>query len=133
MPITSLTNVPRSFIKLGQIRKGDKVQGKRNDGTTYEKPVDLDYFRVTFLKNIRIGLVNLDIGEITEKRFREVYGPKPTAINITFADHNISDVWYANYECYKQGGLVAKAGSTPERGLYWIFYRDPGTMETLIS
>lgn len=133
MPIQNLTNVPKSFLKLGQIRKGDKVQGKRADGSTYERPVDLDYFRVTFLRNIRVGLVQLNIGEVIEKRFREVYGDKPTALNVRFADTDINSVWDANFECYKQGGLVAKAGSTAERGLYWIFYRHPETMETLIS
>lgn len=125
MPILNLTNVPRSFLKLGQIRKGDKIQGKRQDGSTYEKPVDLDYFRVTFLKG-----KNTD--EISS-RFTEIYGPKPTEINVRFADHTVDAVWDANYECYKQGGLVAKVGSTAERGLYWIFYRHPVTMETLIS
>ncbi len=122
MPIDNLTNVPRSFLKLGQIRKGAKVLTK--DGQ-HEKPIDLDYFRVTFLKGRN--------SEQIEARFQEVYGPKPTAINVRFADHTVESVWDANYECYKQGGLVAKAGSTPERGLYWIFYRDPLTMETLIS
>jgi recombination directionality factor gp3-like protein len=125
MPIVNLTNVPRSFLKLGQIRKGDKIQAKRQDGTTYEKPVDLDYFRVTFLKGRNAAEI--------EKRFMEAYGPKPTDLNIRFADHTVDSVWDANYECYKQGGLVAKAGSTAERGLYWIFYRHPETMETLIS
>src|SRR5262245_44481221 len=109
MPITSLTSVPKSFLKLGQIRKGDKVQGTRKDGSTYEMPVDLDHFRVTFLKNIT---PQMNIGELIEKRFREVYGEKPTAINVRFADLDISSVWDANYECYEQGGLVAKAGST---------------------
>jgi len=44
----------------------------------------------------------------------------------------LPNVWDANYECYKQGGLIAKAGSN-EHGLFWIFYRDMNTMETLIS
>ena len=124
MPIHNLTNVPKSFLKLGQIRKGDKVQGKRKDGSTFERPVDLDYFRVTFLKGKN--------AEQIEKRFRDVYGEQPKQINVRFADHEIDSVWDANYECYKQGGLIAKAGSTAE-GLYWIFYRDPETMETLVS
>lgn len=133
MPIQNLTNVPKSFLKLGQIRKGDKLQGKRQDGSTYERPVDLDYFRVTFLKGVTVGSEKVNLSEIIEHRFREVYGNKPTAINVRFADHDVNSVWDANFECYKQGGLVAKAGSTAERGLYWIFYRHPETMETLIS
>ena len=133
MPITNLTNVPKSFLKLGQIRKGDKLKKSRSDGSTYEMPVDLDYFRVTFLKSVTAGLVKVNLGELVEKRFREAYGEKPTAINVRFADHDVNSVWDANFECYKQGGLVAKAGSTDERGLYWIFYRHPETMETLVS
>ena len=133
MPIQNLTNVPKSFLKLGQIRKGDKIQGKRADGSTYDRPVDLDYFRVTFLKGVSVGSSKVNLSEIIEKRFREVYGDKPTALNVRFADHDVNSVWDANFECYKQGGLVAKAGSTAERGLYWIFYRHPETMETLIS
>ena len=128
MPIQNLTNVPKSFLKLGQIRKGDKIQGKRADGSTYDRPVDLDYFRVTFLKGVSVGSSKVNLSEIIEKRFREVYGDKPTALNVRFADHDVNSVWDANFECYKQGGLVAKAGSTAERGLYWIFYRHPETM-----
>ena len=116
-PIANLTNVQKSFLKLGQIRKG-APRGQNAPGK------DLDHFRVTFLKGRN--------SEELEKRFREVYGNKPTSINIRFADHTVDSVWDANYECYKQGGLVAKAGSTQE-GLYWIFYRHPETMETLIS
>lgn len=121
MPIANLTNVPRSFLKLGQIRKG-APKGQNTPGK------DLDYFRVTFLKGKR--------SEELEARFREVYGDKPAEINIRFADHTVESVWDANYECYKQGGLVAKAGSRMEGDrvkLYWIFYRDPVAMETLIS
>lgn len=118
MPIANLTNVPKSFLKLGQIRKG-APKGQNMPGK------DLDYFRVTYLK----GNSSLQI----ENAFRSVYGEKPDALNVRFADHEIESVWDANYECYKQGGLVAKAGSTVDRGLYWIFYREPVTMETLIS
>lgn len=118
MPITNLTNVPKSFLKLGQIRKG-APKGQNAPGK------DLDYFRVTFLK----GKNSQEI----EARFKSVYGEKPDYLHVRFADHSIESVWDANFECYKQGGLVAKAGSTAERGLYWIFYRDPETMETLIS
>jgi hypothetical protein len=117
MPINNLTNVPRSFLKLGQIRKG-APKGQNTPGK------DLDHFRVTFLKS--------KYSDELETLFRSVYGDKPTALNVRFADHNVESVWDANYECYKQGGLVAKAGSNAN-GLYWIFYRHPETMETLIS
>jgi hypothetical protein len=66
-----------------------------------------------------------------EKAFREAYGDRPQELNVRFADASVKEVWDANYECYKQGGLVAKAG-TNETGAYWIFYRDPNTMEVLV-
>ena len=130
MPIANLTDIPRTVLKLGQIRKGepkgDNVPGK-----------DLDYFRVTFLKNIRVlGGKTVNIGEKLEARFREVYGEKPTALNVRIPDQDVGAVWDANYECYKQGGLYASAGSRKvgdDIRLYWIFYRDLETAEVHIT
>ena len=113
MPINGLTNVPKMFLKLGQIRKGEKVTVER-DGKTYEKPVDLDYFRVTFF----------DDAKIAEDQFRKVYGDKPREINVRLAFPEVSENWDGFYEAYLKGGMYAKAASTPERGAYWIFYRD---------
>ena len=123
MPISNLTNVPHAFMKLGKIRKGEKQTVKRKDGSTFEKPVDLDYFRVTF----QPGKGSDEI----EKTFRAAYGDRPTELHIRFAEPKIESVWDANYECYKQGGLVAQAGSN-DNGLYWIFYRDMETSEVLV-
>jgi len=117
MPIYGLTDAPRSYIKLGQIRKGEKDAA----GT----PHDLDHFRVTFMQHPRKAEI--------ERIFREVYGDKPTSINVKFAFPTVREVFDAAYEGYKQGGLYFKAGSTAEKGLYWIFYRDPDTSEVLIS
>ena len=132
MPISNLTNVPNSFLKLGQIRKG-APKGEDVPGP------DLEYFRVTYLKGYdkkteKLGLARHTVNpKDLEAKFVEVYGEQPKDINIRFADHSVESVWDANYECYKQGGLVAKAGSTEERGLFWIFYRHPETMEAIIS
>jgi hypothetical protein len=101
------------FLKLGQIRKGEKVTVER-DGKTYEKPVDLDYFRVTFF----------DDAKKADEQFVRMYGAKPQEINVRLAFPEVSEVWDANYEAYLKGGMYAKAASTPERGAYWIFYRD---------
>ncbi len=126
MPITGLTTGQRQFLKLGQIRKGDKqiITRKRSDGTTYlvEKPIDLDHFRVTFH------------GQAEDARlaFVDAYGEAPTEIRVRFAFPDIEQVWDANYECYSKGGLICKAASTPERGLYWIFYRSHENGEVLI-
>lgn len=114
-PIKGLTDAPRSFIRVGRIKKGtrDAESGKMTD---------LDYFRTVFgpgEKNI-------------EEEFKKVYGEKPIRINIRLAFRTIPEVWDANYEAYKKGGLIAKAGETEERGLYWIYYRNPDTSEVLV-
>lgn len=120
-PIAGLTDTPKSFIKLGQIRKG-APKGQNSPGK------DLDYFRVTFLKGAKADELSAE--------FQRVYGNKPAEINVRFADHDRASVWDANYECYKQGGLIAKAGSRMREDnieLFWIFFRDPKTSETIIS
>lgn len=115
MPIQGLTHVPGMFKKLGAIKKGEKdAQGV---------PHDLSYFRVTYMP----GRTQKDI----ETAFQAAYGLTPTSINIRFAQEHVSDIWDANYECYKKGGLIAKAGEK-ESGPYWIFYRDPDDNEVLV-
>lgn len=119
-PIAGLTDVPRAFLKLGQIRKGEK------DPQT-DAPRDLDYFRVTFY----------DDEKECETLFREVYGEQPRAINIRLAFPNIADVWDANLECYSKGGLIAKASSaqdpvTLQEVVKWFFYRDHQTGQVLV-
>ena len=104
MPITGLTNVPKAFLRLGHIRKGEK------DERGF--PKDLDYFRVTFNSQPEC-----------EAAFVAAYGEKPTSINIRLAFPNVAEVWDANYEAYSKGGMIAKAASTETKGLYWIFYR----------
>jgi hypothetical protein len=113
MPINGLTNVPKMFLKLGQIRKGEKITVEQ-DGKKYDKPVDLDYFRVTFFEDAKRA----------EEQFVRAYGAKPQEINVRLAFPEVAEVWDANYEAYLKGGMYAKAASTPERGAYWIFYRD---------
>lgn len=123
MPISGLTNTPKAFMELGRIKKGEMKEFKRQDGSTGTKPVDLDYFRFTF----REGQNSSEI----EKGIRLSYGNRPTELNVRFAYHNVQEVWDANYECYKQGGLIAKAG-VRDTGPYWIFYRHPETSEVLV-
>jgi len=114
MPISGLTDAPKAFLCLGRIKKGE-MQGNR--------PVDLDYFRVTFLPGKQAAEI--------EKAFRAAYGDRPTDLNVRFASNNVQDVWDANYECYKKGGLIAKAGSNAN-GAFWIYYRDPDSSEVLV-
>lgn len=126
MPIYGLTDAPKAFMKLGMIKKGEKRKvTKQGKNGTYdvEIPVDLDYFRVIFSPGKQAAEI--------EKTFRAAYGDRPQELNVRFADASVNEVWDANFECYKQGGLIAKAG-TNESGAYWIFYRDPETMEVLV-
>lgn len=117
MPIQNLTSgTTQAFMKLGKIRKGDR--GGKNGA-----PRDLDHFRVTFMAG--------KSSEELEKAFRSVYGATPTEINVRLPYNDIWKNWDANYECYKQGGLVAQAG-TNEHGAYWIFYRDMTTSDVLV-
>jgi len=122
-PISGLTDAPKAFMKLGMVKKGEMVEYTKKDGSKGTKPVDLDYFRMIFSPGKQ--------AEEIEKAFREAYGERPQELNVRFADASVSEVWDANYEAYKQGGLIAKAG-TNESGAYWIFYRDPETSEVLI-
>lgn len=117
MPIHNLTTgASHAFMKLGKIRKGDR--GGKNGA-----PRDLDHFRVTYMDSPK--------AKELEDAFRATYGPEPTGINVRVPYNEIEKFWDANYECYKQGGLIAQAGSTAD-GAYWIFYRDPDTSETLV-
>jgi hypothetical protein len=126
MPISGLTDAPKAFMKLGMIKKGEKrkvtKQGK-NGPYEIEIPVDLDYFRVIFSPGPH--------AEAIEQAFREAYGDRPQDLNVRFADASTKEVWDANYECHKQGAMIAKAG-TNESGAYWIFYRDPNTADVLV-
>ena len=120
MPIAGLTNVPKAFLKLGQIRKGQKDPQSGN-------PVDLDYFRVTFYPS----------ETECEQVFREVYGPEPREINIRLAFPEVEQVWDANLECYSKGGLIAKASTTQDpvtlqEVAKWIFFRDHATGDVLV-
>lgn len=115
-PISGLTNAPKAFMKLGQIRKGDR-EGKNG------APRDLDHFRVTFLPGA--------LKDQIEAAVLAKYGKIPTELNVRFASQNIGEVWDANYECYKQGGLIASC-ATDDTGAHWLFYRDPDDSEVLV-
>lgn len=116
-PIHNLTNTPPAFIKLGRIKKGDR--GGKNSA-----PRDLDHFRITYQPGPNAAAL--------EAAFIAAYGKEPKELNVRFASSNPAEVWDASYECYRKGGLVAKASSN-EKGAYWDFYRDPETSKVLIS
>jgi hypothetical protein len=119
-PLAGLTDRPKMFLKIGQIRKGER------DPET-GKMIDLDYFRVTFRADVNV--------DAAQDVFKQAYGEHPRSLNVRLAFPTIPEVWDANLECYSKGGMIAKAGSTVENGkirYFWIFYRDHDTMEVLI-
>lgn len=121
MPIHNLTNPAKQFIQLGNIRKGE-MQATKGDPSK-KKPVDLTYFRVTYKAGANAAAL--------EAEFKRCYQDQPRAIDIRLPFETVAECWDANYECYKQGGMVCKAGVS-DTGPYWIFYRDPNDNEILV-
>lgn len=108
MPIIGLTDRGLSFPEIGQVRKGIKETKTRKDGSTYQIPKDLDYFRVEF-----------DAQELkTASKFLEVYGQQPQEINIILPFDQIDRCWDAWLEAYTAGRMVARADG--ERFIYWV-------------
>ncbi|OGD40089.1 MAG: hypothetical protein A2V45_08180 [Candidatus Aminicenantes bacterium RBG_19FT_COMBO_58_17] len=117
MSIKGLSDRGMSFPEIGQIRKGAKVTKTRKDGSTYETPVDLSYFRVVFdEREIRAAEI-----------FTELYGPEPTMIRIMLPFHEIWRMWDPFLEAYTAGRMVARAD-----GENFIHLIDTKTGETLV-
>lgn len=131
MPVAKYTNTPKTALLLGRIHKGAPRSDEGNVGK------DLDHFRITFLENKRnIGGQTVKIGELLERRFREVYGEKPDALNIKLPNQSLVENFDIYYECYKGGVMYWKAGSRmvgDQEVVYWEFYRDEKTGITRIS
>ena len=99
MPIHGLTDRGLAFPEIGAIRKGRKETKTRKDGSTYEQPIDLKYFKVDF-----------DVQEqITADLFRQKYGPEPININIILPFNDIDACWSAFLEAYTAGRMVARS------------------------
>ena len=108
MPIIGLTDRGLSFPEIGQIRKGQKEERQRKDGSKYKIPVDLDYFRVEFDEQ----------EQETANKFLGVYGPEPQEINIILPFDEIERCWDAWLEAYTAGRMVAR--SDGERFTYLV-------------
>lgn len=118
MPIKGLTDRGLAFPEIGQIRKGKKVTGKRKDGSEYERPVDLKYFRVVF-----------DEKEVESATlFREKYGDEPDQINIILPFNEIERCWDAWLEAYTAGRMVARSD-----GEIFTYLIDTDTGEILVK
>jgi len=99
MPIIGLTDRGLSFPEIGQIRKGIKEERTRRDGSKYQVPVDLSYFRVEFDQK----------ESSTAEKFRKIYGDEPQEINIILPFDEIERTWDAWLEAYTAGRLVARS------------------------
>ena len=99
MPIIGLSDRGLSFPEIGAIRKGRKETRTRKDGSTYEQPIDLTFFRVEFDEREKVS------AEV----FRSKYGPQPTEINIILPFNEIERCWDPFLEAYTAGRMVARS------------------------
>jgi hypothetical protein len=83
MPLKMSTNVAKQFMQLGTIRKGEMQEFTREDKSKGMKPVDLDYFRITY----KTGVNATEI----EKAIKAVYKDRPTELNFRLAYHTVLD------------------------------------------
>lgn len=112
MPIKGLTDQPKQFKEIGQLRKGaPKPKNKQQPGT------DLTYFRVTFEEGEDKAAI----------MFHEVYGDEPQEINIRLPFNTVDENFDAWQEAYVQSGLIHRCD-----GEYVQYEIDPSTGEALI-
>lgn len=91
MPIKGLTDQPRQFTEIGQLRKGaPKPKNKQQPGA------DLTYFRATFE----------DGEEKAANMFYEAYGSEPREVNIRLPFNTMDENFDAWREAYVRGGLI---------------------------
>ena len=117
MPIKGLTDRGLSFPEIGSIRKGKKITKERKDGSKYEVPVDLKYFRVLFDEQ------EIDSAQL----FLDTYGEEPDQINIILPFNEIERCWDANLEAYTAGRMVARSD-----GEIFTYLIDTDTGEILV-
>ena len=112
MPIKGLTDQPRQFSEIGQLRKGaPKPEGKQQPGA------DLTYFRATF--------------EDGEKKaadmFHQAYGSEPREVNIRLPFNTVDENFDAWRETYVKSGLIHRCD-----GEYVQYEVDPRTGNILV-
>lgn len=113
MPIKGLTDQPRQFSEIGQLRKGaPKPQGKQQPGK------DLTYFRATFE----------DGEEKAADMFHQAYGSEPREVNIRLPFNTVDENFDAWHKAYVKGGLIHQCDG--ENIVYAI---DPDTGDILVE
>ena len=96
------------FPEIGKIRKGKKLKKNMPDGTTKERPVDLDYFVVSFAEG----------EEASQSVFINEYGDQPAELNVMLP-LLMEDTWDAWLEAYSRGRMVAQSD-----GVHYKYLRD---------
>ena len=107
-----------AVVHVGNIRKGDKDKRTRKDGSTYEVPTNLDYFRVT---------IREDLDDLKTLFERQVFS-QPRTLRVQLAYPNLEDAWWTWNSCYKSGGMLGL-----NDGVWWNYLRDPETNVVLVS
>lgn len=112
MPIKGLTDQPRQFSEIGQLRKGaPKPKDKQQPGK------DLTYFRATFE----------DSEEKAADMFHQAYGSEPREVNIRLPFNTVDENFDAWQEAYVKGGLIHRCN-----GEYTQYEVDPQTGSILV-
>lgn len=118
MSIKGLTDRGLAFPQIGNIRKGSKVKGKTKEGKEYERPIDLQYFKV-----------DIDAQETAAAlAFMKVYGDKPTQLNIWLPFDDIKKSWDPFCEAYIAGRMIARSD-----GDHFLFRADLETHQVVVA
>jgi hypothetical protein len=112
MPIKGLTDQPKQFKEIGQLRKGaPKPKDQQRPGA------DLTYFRATFEEGEDKAVA----------MFHDAYGDEPREINIRLPFDTVEENFDAWQEAYVQSGLIHRCD-----GEYVQYEIDPRTGEVLV-
>lgn len=113
MPIEGLTDQPRAFVEIGQLRKGaPKPKDDKKPGS------DLTYFRAVFYEG----------EEEAAKMFHESYPDEPRAIEVFLPFDEPSENFETWKEAYLAGGLIHRCNRVDVQ-----YAVDPSSGEVLVQ
>lgn len=108
----------QTSVLVGTIRKGEKEEKQARNGGTYERPKNLDYFRVNFRE---------DMPELAEEFYAQT-GQKPRMIRCRLAYPSIDKTWFAWNTVYKGVSMFGM-----NDGYWWNYLRDAQTQAPLVT
>jgi len=114
--MTDRPSITPRLPAIGRLRKGTTATRKRQDGTTYEVPIDLEYF-----------LFTSDNEEVV-KAFGAAYGAQPRLLNVRLPYPTPEENFQTAMEEWRGGGLVHRCDG--ETMSLWIdgqglYHEDP--------